>query len=394
MIKIITALDNPKINNELKNDKNIEIIGKNIFYKEGILEIIEREKIINYIIIDYNLPGELTLEEIIRKINKNNKKIKIIILLKKENKINLKNIKKIYYEKNIDINEIKKYIFYKKYKNKIDDKINDKVNNKINNKIYKKIYNKIFFYIFKKIKNKIKNKMNNSINNKILKLEIVKNLKNINNETKIINFIGNQKVGKTMTIFIISNILRKKFKILIIETDKLKNDLYELFKNRKNIDIIKYKDLKISNKEKIIKKYNYILIENYIINYKIKNINLFNDTKNINNILIIRPNYLEIKEGFKIIRNNKIENLQILINNYNKYSISEKIIKNIFKKIKIIGKIKYNEKKEKIINNIIESNKKIPDKKKKYKKKKKKKIKNIKKKKKNIIKVVRKKDDK
>ena len=376
MIKIITALDNPKINNELKDDKNIEIIGKNIFYKEGILEIIEREKIINYIIIDYNLPGELTLEEIIRKINKNNKKIKIIILLKKENKINLKNIKKIYYEKNIDINEIKKYIFYKKYKNKIDDKINDKVNNKINNKIYKKIYNKIFFYIFKKIKNKIKNKMNNSINNKILKLEIVKNLKNINNETKIINFIGNQKVGKTMTIFIISNILRKKFKILIIETDKLKNDLYELFKNRKNIDIIKYKDLKISNKEKIIKKYNYILIENYIINYKIKNINLFNDTKNINNILIIRPNYLEIKEGFKIIRNNKIENLQILINNYNKYSISEKIIKNIFKKIKIIGKIKYNEKYEKIINNIIESNKKFPDKKK------------------NIIKVVRKKDDK
>ena len=374
MIKIITALDNPKINNELKDDKNIEIIGKNIFYKEGILEIIEREKIINYIIIDYNLPGELTLEEIIRKINKNNKKIKIIILLKKENKINLKNIKKIYYEKNIDINEIKKYIFYKKYKNKIDDKINDKVNNKINNKIYKKIYNKIFFYIFKKIKNKIKNKMNNSINNKILKLEIVKNLKNINSETKIINFIGNQKVGKTMTIFIISNILSKKFKMLIIGTDKLKNDLYELFKNRKNIDIIKYKDLKISNKEKIIKKYNYILIENYIINYKIKNMNLFNDTKNINNILIIRPNYLEIKEGFKIIRNNKIENLQILINNYNKYSISEKIIKNIFKKIKIIGKIKYNEKYEKIINNIIESNKKFPNKnKKKYNKSSKKK---------------------
>ena len=133
MIKIITALDNPKINNELKNDKNIEIIGKNIFYKEGILEIIEREKIINYIIIDYNLPGELTLEEIIKKINKNNKKIKIIILLKRENKINLRNIKKIYYEKNIDINEIKKYIFYKKYKNKVDDKINDKANKKINN---------------------------------------------------------------------------------------------------------------------------------------------------------------------------------------------------------------------------------------------------------------------
>ena len=95
MIKIITALDNPKINNELKNDKNIEIIGKNIFYKEGILEIIEREKIINYIIIDYNLPGELTLEEIIKKINKNNKKIKIIIKKKKKKKKKKKNKKKI-----------------------------------------------------------------------------------------------------------------------------------------------------------------------------------------------------------------------------------------------------------------------------------------------------------
>ena len=31
--------------------------------------------------------------------------------------------------------------------------------------------------------------------------------------------------------------------------------------------------------------------------------------------------------------------MKIILNNYNKYSINEKIIKNIFKKNKIIGKI-------------------------------------------------------
>ena len=43
---------------------------------------------------------------------------------------------------------------------------------------------------------------------------------------------------------------------------------------------------------------------------------------------------------------------------YNKYSIDEKIIKNIFKKNKIIGKIPYIEKYEKLINENF-SNKKI-----------------------------------
>ena len=43
MIKIITAMNNPKINDELKNEKNIELICKDIFYKEGILEILENE---------------------------------------------------------------------------------------------------------------------------------------------------------------------------------------------------------------------------------------------------------------------------------------------------------------------------------------------------------------
>ena len=43
MIKIITAINNPKINEELNNEKDIQVIGKDILYKEGILEILEKK---------------------------------------------------------------------------------------------------------------------------------------------------------------------------------------------------------------------------------------------------------------------------------------------------------------------------------------------------------------
>ena len=87
-MKIITAINNPKLNDELKNEKNIEIICKDIFYKEGILEILENEINIDYIIINSQLEGEIKLNKLIEKIIEKNEKIKIIILIKKENKNN------------------------------------------------------------------------------------------------------------------------------------------------------------------------------------------------------------------------------------------------------------------------------------------------------------------
>ena len=41
MTKIITAMNQYNVNNELKNKENIEMIIKNIQYKEGILEFLE-----------------------------------------------------------------------------------------------------------------------------------------------------------------------------------------------------------------------------------------------------------------------------------------------------------------------------------------------------------------
>ena len=105
MKKIITAINNPIINEKLKKEK-IEVIGKDIQYKEGILEILENNKEINFILIDEKLPGEIKNDELINKIKKINKNIEIIFFIKKENK------------KNAIINE-KKIIKDEKIKSKI-----------------------------------------------------------------------------------------------------------------------------------------------------------------------------------------------------------------------------------------------------------------------------------
>ena len=123
-------------------------------------------------------------------------------------------------------------------------------------------------------------------------------------------------------------------------------------KINKNIDFVSYNKLINFNLLKKIKnKYNYLLIEIYSKKNKIKNKKIINNS--YKNILIINPNLIEIKNNKKILEKNNLNkknNLKIIINNYNKYSIDEKIMKNIFGYKKIIGKIKYNSEYEKLIN--------------------------------------------
>ena len=141
MIKIITAMNNPNLNEELKNENNIKIIGRDIQYKEGILELLENNIEINYIIIDDNLPGEIEINKLIEKIIEKNKKTKIIITIKKENKnkikLNNKNTIKIYYEKNINLDKLKNYNNYKilSEKNILKNKIINKNVKNNNSKI-------------------------------------------------------------------------------------------------------------------------------------------------------------------------------------------------------------------------------------------------------------------
>ena len=74
-------------------------------------------------------------------------------------------------------------------------------------------------------------------------------------------------------------------------------------------------------------------------------------------ILIINPNLINIKNTLNKIEKNKINKFKVIINNYNNYSIDEKVIKNIFKGNKVIGKINYKKEYDSLINN----NFKIPE---------------------------------
>ena len=81
-MKIITAIENKKINEQLKKINNIEILNSDIQYKEGILEYLEKNKKLDLIILKEILPGQINLIYLIKEIQKINKKIKIILLLK------------------------------------------------------------------------------------------------------------------------------------------------------------------------------------------------------------------------------------------------------------------------------------------------------------------------
>ena len=72
-MKTITALDNPKIIKELK-EANYELIGKDIQYKEAIIEVVEKTRNIDLIIINEKIPGEINIKDLIKQINKINKK--------------------------------------------------------------------------------------------------------------------------------------------------------------------------------------------------------------------------------------------------------------------------------------------------------------------------------
>ena len=196
----------------------------------------------------------------------------------------------------------------------------------------KKINSKINIIIILNKKDLIKEEylMKNKI--KFIYLEKISTEKIINkifDRNKIYAFLGNHGNGKTITTIIISELLIK-------------------YKNKKTIIIKDYKKDKCKILEQINKiknNYDYIFLD-------IQNLNNYKVYEELidENILILNSNILEINKIKKFINNNM--KFKIILNNYNENSISEEILKNIFKyKNKIIGKIENNKNYNLIINN-------------------------------------------
>ena len=372
MKKILTAINNPNLNKKLSEQEFIEIPYKDIQYKEAILEILNEDNYFDIIIINEQLPGEINFIELIKKIKKINKKIKIIIILEKEDEIKeieLKkiNVNEIYYNNKITLEYLIKIIKEKEInkEEELKKEINElkqiiKMNElKNNTKKMKKVKNnnKKFFS-----KNEIS--YNQESFNRVI--DIIRNIKHKQKEINIkenckgtvINMSGYKGSGKSVITLMLANILSdRNYRILIININSEEIDFYSYILNYSKGDTKKFyiKKKYFYRKSKSInfQKNNKINIKNLKLKkeilknkiYKFKN--FYNIEKNINNIL---KNYN---------KNIKILNINKLNKNYFKIKYLNKIIKYfknnfnyIFLEINYEEKIKNIKLKKEIIKNI------------------------------------------
>lgn len=279
MIKIITAMGNQNFNNILKNEKEFEILENDIFYKEGILEFLEKNKEIDILILYEKLSGEINIINLIKKIKEINNQINIFFILENkndelENLLKKENNIKIFFNNEINI---KDFIFNLK-----NIKLNSEKNLEEEIEILKNIINK---------KDEELLKYKNEINDITLE----------KTNKKIVTIIGINNSGKSLILNNLKNIIIDKNKFEFKEINI--NNFFEI----KKLNNITYKFILIleTNFEKI--KLNKKIINKLIME------------NNINS-----------------------EKINIIFNKIDKYSVNNKIIKSIFKEFKIIGKIKLN----------------------------------------------------
>ena len=290
-IKVLTAIGNENLNNILKEQDEFEILENDIFYKEGILEFLEKNNDVDILILYENLAGEINIINLINKIKIINNEINIFFVLENKNDelekiLKKENIKNIFYINEINVNDF------------IDKIKNAKINN--NEKLIEEI-----------------NLLKNIINKKDEELIKYKN-SNFENK-KLVILIGEKNVGKTTILNNLKNIYWREdifeFKEMNMNDYlEIKNETYKIiFVLERKIDKIKFckkiiNELIFKNKispEKINIIFN--KIDNYSINKNIsksilKNINIIGNIK-----LNKYPDYLNNEKN-----NYKKENKELI----------------------------------------------------------------------------------
>lgn len=356
MYKIITAIGNENLNERLKQEKKFMVYEHDVVYKEAIIEILEKDNSYNFVIINESLEGEISWIELINKIKQFNKLIKIIFILEYENELIEKllierKIDKVFYNKEININEFINYLIN-------DKKSEEELKNEINElkKEIKKNKQELLKYRQKYDKG-------NELNSK---------------RGKIISITGIEKSGKTIISYLLANKLKFK-QILIIdfnflEATDFRNIIYQknsnliLKKINSNINNKKRYILKINKKinilfdlkkmleskkndlkkllSSLINRYDLIIVDLDINNYYKDT--FFNLSDRI--YILIEADVKVIKSNRKlldeILLNNDENKINLIINKYNRKSIDCNLIKKILNyEISEIIKEKSNQKK-------------------------------------------------
>lgn len=377
-MNIITALKNPNINKKIKEKTNFNIIGNDIQYQEGIIEMLEKNGEIDLIIISELLPGEYSFRDLIDKIKQINNKIDIIPILKEKNEefnnyLISKGIFNIFFNNELTIEELIK-IINEKNNIKKEIEINEEIK-KLKKIILEKNNKKINIKIFNsnKIK-KIKNNLINYLKNKN------KEINNIKNNKKIISVIGSGGVGKSSFCTIFAKLIKNK-KILIIDFDILNSSINSIFGTKKYPKKFKENNAKIGVDKLIIKvdkNINILCATKYLVDENYKKTkeefsNELNDLKDKYDLIIIdnssecffeytkeilkksdlilflvEPNLIELKKSKNLLNiyinkwKIKKEKINIIFNKININSIDNKILKTLFSDFNILGKIKIN----------------------------------------------------
>lgn len=352
------------------------MLCSDIQYKEGILEYLEENQNVDYIILNESLEGEIEVQKLINVIKKIVKNIKIIIVS----------------DENIDEEKIIKEL--KNEEKKIKPEIKQKILKKYNeaeNKFNKEIEN------LKKEESNYRNKKS-IFSQKTLPINNIfysqKNNQSENNEN-VVCILGPNGIGKSVFSILLAQTMENK-KCIIIDFDILnqslhtmlgvkkykekikkgisKNDLINhnqdfekyIIKTKMNIDLLSGMNLildakyKLSSKKigNIIKK----LKEKYdVLIFDTSPENFMDYTKELiylsNKIIFISgANLLEVKKSEKLLEiytkewgvsKNKIN---IVFNRCTSKSIDTDILREIFNRYTILGKIQLNDYYDLVIN--------------------------------------------
>lgn len=348
--RTITALGNPKKSNELK-EYNINIISNDIQYKEGIIEYLECNPKVDYVIIDEKIPGNLKINEIIFHIRKINKKIKIILISDSEEKIT---VHKIIKEPNIK--EIAQIINNENVFNKKQIPINDFFSEKTKeaeiiiilgaNGIGKTVFSILFA---KKQKEKKSLIIDFDILNINLHQLFIINEKNKINSNNNSNYNNNEKHNYNEKNQIKNYIIHSKNNIDFLSGINL------IFNSKNQLSPSKIKNII----KKLKTEYDNIMIDTSaesLLEYTKELLNISNRA-----IFISGANLLEIKKSKRLLEiynnewNINKQKINIVFNKYSNNSIDDDVLRNIFKKYNIAGKIKLNQYYDAAINKRLEN---------------------------------------
>ena len=369
MKKILTAIGNEKINNELNKIENFKVISNDIQYKEGIIEILENMQDIDFIILNSLLPGEINLIELIKKINLLNEKIKIILFIENNNPeidklLSDKKIYKILYNNEIEIKDLINIIKDSEIINneELKEEINKLKSIILENEKKNKFRHKIKSFFEDNIVNKILKNKKNIINSKSNKKDKDKNIKN----KKVISITGPPSVGKSIfsiNLAKINSYENFENKILIIDADIINSSIHTILglpKNsttiNKNINLLTLNNNNIKELlEKNKNKYDLIIIDTGSCNELLELNKEIIEISNLS-LFISDTNLLEINKSIKLLEKyiNKLkinkDKFQIIFNKYNNKSIDFNLLGNIFSEFNIIGYLKYSVQYSELIN--------------------------------------------